>query len=114
MKGKIVSISGPMVAAKIEGVKLHEQVYVGKSMLVGEVIRLDKDIAVMQVYEDTKGIGVGEDVTATGMPLMVSLAPGLLSGIYDGLQRPLRILKDVSGAFICSARQINPIDVDKM
>lgn len=113
MKGKIVTISGPMVAAKIEGVKLHEQVYVGKSMLVGEVIRLDKDIAIMQVYEDTKGLGVGDGIIATGMPLTVSLAPGLLSGIYDGLQRPLKVLRDVSGAFLCSASQISPIDVDK-
>lgn len=111
--GKVVGISGQLISARTEGAKLYEQAFVGLSHLVGEVIRLHKDIAVIQVYEDTKGIGAGEDVVFTGKPLMVTLAPGILSQMYDGLQRPLRKLKDERGAFIYSGKQVSAVDADK-
>lgn len=111
-KGVVVGISGHIVFAKVEGARLYDQVYVGLSRLVGEVIRLHKDVAILQVYEDTKGISIGENVVLTGKPLTVTLAPGLLAQMYDGLQRPLRKLKDVTGAFIDSGRHINSIDLE--
>lgn len=112
-KGRIVGISGSLVSAKINGVKLYEQVFVGKMMLIGEVIRLFRDIATIQVYEDTKGLGVGEDVVSTGAPVMVTLGPGLLSQIFDGLQRPLNVFKEKMGDFIVAGMQTDALDLYK-
>jgi len=97
--GKIYSISGPVVVAEgMLGVAMYELVKVGKDMLVGEVIRLNADQATIQVYEETAGVKVGDPVARTGKPLSVELGPGLLNSIYDGIQRPLKDISDISGS----------------
>ncbi len=111
--GKIQSISGPTVSADLKGLKLYERVYVGHSMLTGEVVRLERDKVVIQVYEDTRGLAVGEPVKGVGMPLTVRLGPGLLGGMFDGLQRPLERLKEEMGPFITGGRELYALDYMK-
>ncbi|KAL1903195.1 H(+)-transporting V1 sector ATPase subunit A [Sporothrix stenoceras] len=95
--GKIYSVSGPVVVAEeMEGVAMYELVKVGHDNLVGEVIRISGDRATIQVYEETAGVQVGDPVLRTGKPLSVELGPGLLNNIYDGIQRPLASIADVS------------------
>lgn len=90
-----------MVEAKeMEGAKMYDVVRVGEEGLIGEIIRLDRDVAVIQVYEETSGLMVGEPVESTGMSLTVELGPGLLTSIFDGIQRPLPVLFDEAGPFI--------------
>jgi len=101
MEGTITRIAGPVVEAKgMRGVKLNEVVRVGNEKLIGEVIRIDKDIATIQVYEETSGLMPSEPVFATGRPLCVELGPGLLGSIYDGIQRPLDAISAKHGSFI--------------
>ncbi len=111
--GKIQSISGPTVSANLKGLKLYERVYVGNAMLTGEVVRLERDKVVIQVYEDTRGLAVGEPVKGVGMPLTVRLGPGLLGGMFDGLQRPLERLKQEMGSFITGGREVYALDYMK-
>ena len=99
-QGKIVGISGPTVAVDLEDLTLYERVSVGERRLQGEVVRLTPGGAVVQVYEETKGLRVGEPVARQGAPLTVRLAPGLLNEIFDGLQRPLVRLGQAFGPFI--------------
>jgi V-type H+-transporting ATPase subunit A len=88
--GKVFGVSGPVVIAEaMNGAAMFELVRVGHSMLVGEVIRLEGDQATIQVYEETSGVTVGDPVLRTGKPLSVELAPGIMEGIFDGIQRPL-------------------------
>ncbi|KAM5374868.1 hypothetical protein ACJZ2D_006212 [Fusarium nematophilum] len=95
--GKIYSISGPVVVAEdMIGVAMYELVKVGHDNLVGEVIRINGDQASIQVYEETSGVMVGDPVTRTGKPLSVELGPGLLNGIYDGIQRPLEAISKMA------------------
>ncbi|CAO3638147.1 unnamed protein product [Cunninghamella blakesleeana] len=95
--GSIFSVSGPVVvAAHMRGCSMHELVRVGHSELVGEVIRIDGDKATIQVYEETGGLTVGDPVLRTGKPLSVELGPGLMSNIYDGIQRPLKAIQEMS------------------
>ena len=95
--GKIIKVSGPLVVAeKMAGAKMYELVKIGWSKLVGEVIKLEKDRASIQCYEDTSGLTVGDPVLKTGSPLAVHLGPGLLSQIFDGIQRPLKTIGDLS------------------
>lgn len=110
MTGKIRGISGPTVQVDMKGLKLFERVYVGHAMLTGEVVRLEENRAVVQVYEDTRSLGVGEPVKGAGMPLTVRLGSGLLSGMFDGLQRPLWRLKDETGPFISTGREMYALD----
>jgi V/A-type H+-transporting ATPase subunit A len=99
--GGISRISGPVVLSEgMRGSRMYDVVKVGEQELNGEIIRLDGDQAVIQVYEDTTGLKVGEKVSNTGLPLSVELGPGLLSSIYDGIQRPLPLLAEKSGSFI--------------
>ncbi len=100
MQGKIIGISGPTVTVDLEDLTLYERVTVGYHKLQGEVVRLKSTGAVVQVYEETKGMSVGEPVVRKGSPLTVRLAPGLLNDIFDGLQRPLQRLGDEFGPFI--------------
>jgi len=101
MSGIITRISGPLVVAKdVENARMFDLVLVGKLKLMGEIIKIKEDSVFIQVYEETTGICVGEEVVNTQMPLKVELGPGLLSSIYDGLQRPLPILEKLSGPFI--------------
>jgi V/A-type H+/Na+-transporting ATPase subunit A len=113
MTGKILGISGPTVSTDLRGLKLYERVYVGHSLLTGEVVRLEHDKAVIQVYEDTRGMAVGEPVKSVGLPLSVKLGPGLLSGMFDGLQRPLRKLREEMGPFITGGKEIYGLDFQK-
>lgn len=110
MKGRIIGISGPTVSVDVKGLKLYERVFVGDAMLTGEVVRIKTDRAVVQVYEDTRGLAVGEPIKNTGMPLTIKLGPGLLSGIFDGLQRPLQKLRDESGPFISHSKEVHALD----
>ncbi len=110
MTGRITGISGPTVRTDVKGLKLYERVFVGNAMLTGEVVRIEKDSSVVQVYEDTRGLAIDEPVKATGMPLTVRLGPGLLSGIFDGLQRPLQRLKEESGPFIKGVKELSALD----
>jgi len=99
--GKIVRVTGPLVVAdEMRGSRMYEVVRVGELGLIGEIIRLEGDKAVIQVYEETAGIKPGEPVIGTGASLSVELGPGLLTSIYDGIQRPLEILRSQSGDFI--------------
>lgn len=101
ISGTISRISGPVIVAKgMKGSKMYDVVKVGAEALRGEIIRLEGDEAVIQVYEDTTGLTLGEAVENTETPLSVELGPGLLSSIYDGVQRPLPVLKQMSGDFI--------------
>jgi len=101
ISGTISRISGPVIVAKgMKGSKMYDVVKVGAEALRGEIIRLEGDEAVIQVYEDTTGLTLGEAVENTEKPLSVELGPGLLSSIYDGVQRPLPVLKEMSGDFI--------------
>lgn len=114
MSGRIQAISGPTVTVDLKGLKLYERVYVGRAMLTGEVVRLEKDKAVIQVYEDTRGLAVGEPVKGVGMPLTVRLGPGLLGGMFDGLQRPLERLRENMGPFITGGQEIYALDYLKL
>jgi V/A-type H+-transporting ATPase subunit A len=99
--GTILRISGPVIIARgMKGSKMYDVVKVGDEALRGEIIRLEGEEAVIQVYEDTTGLMVGEPVVNTEQPLSVELGPGLLSSIYDGVQRPLPVLMQMSGDFI--------------
>lgn len=101
IQGTIARISGPVViATSMRGSKMYDVVKVGEAELNGEIIRLEGDESVIQVYEDTTGLTIGEKVENTGLPLSVELGPGLISSIYDGVQRPLPALAEKSGDFI--------------
>src|SRR5579875_200726 len=101
VQGKVVWVSGPAVKAEgMAAAKMYETVEVGEARMVGEIIRLTGDVAFVQVYESTSGLKPGEPVFGTGLPLSVSLGPGMMGNIYDGLQRPLNIIAQKSGAFI--------------
>jgi len=110
MTGKIIGISGPTVQVDLKGLKLYERVYVGHAMLTGEVVRLVENRAIIQVYEDTHGLGVGEPVKGAGMPLTVRLGAGIISSMFDGLQRPLERLRDEMGPFISIGREMKALD----
>eukprot|EP00746_Dinoflagellata_sp_MGD_P158073 gnl/MRDRNA2_/MRDRNA2_86380_c0_seq1.p1 gnl/MRDRNA2_/MRDRNA2_86380_c0~~gnl/MRDRNA2_/MRDRNA2_86380_c0_seq1.p1 ORF type:complete len:601 (+),score=143.44 gnl/MRDRNA2_/MRDRNA2_86380_c0_seq1:84-1886(+) len=97
MSGVVQKVAGPLVVAdQMSGTKMFEVVRVGTERLVGEIIRLEGDTASIQVYEDTSGLTVGDPLVKTGMPLSLELGPGILDGIYDGIQRPLERIQKVS------------------
>ncbi len=99
--GKIIKVAGPVVVAEgMLGARMYDVVRVGNDNLIGEIVELHGDRASIQVYEDTVGIGPGEKVVNTGAPLSVELGPGLISSIYDGIQRPLDALAREQGSFI--------------
>lgn len=111
---KIAKISGPAVIAEgMSGTKMYDIVRVGKLGLIGEIIRLDGDTAFIQVYEDTSGLFVGEPVETTNEPLIVELGPGLLGGIFDGIQRPLGEVEKQSGYFIARGLIIDRLSREK-
>jgi V/A-type H+-transporting ATPase subunit A len=100
VNGRIIGISGPTVSVDLQGLRLYERVLVGEAGLMGEVVRLEQGRAVVQVYESTRGLAVGEPVEATGSQLTVRLGPGLLDTMFDGLQRPLAAMRQEQGPFI--------------
>jgi V/A-type H+/Na+-transporting ATPase subunit A len=99
-QGEIYRVAGPVVTVTGITPRMYDVVYVGDLKLMGEVIQLAREKSIVQVYEDTSGIKPGEPVIATDAPLMVELGPGLLTSIYDGIQRPLPILREKMGDFI--------------
>ncbi len=111
--GRVVRVAGPVVGAVgLVGVCLHDVVHVGELGLVGEVIRLAGDLSTIQVYEDTSGVRVGEPVISTGLPMVATLGPGLLGRVFDGLQRPLKDMADMSGDFIQRGLSASPLPED--
>jgi len=113
-QGKIIRISGPVIEADgMRGAKMYDVVRVGEENLIGEIIRLNMDNAIIQVYEDTNGLKPGEKVISTNMPLSVDLGPGLLTNIYDGIQRPLPAIEKKTGAFIARGVEADAIDRKK-
>jgi V/A-type H+/Na+-transporting ATPase subunit A len=115
MSSAIISrISGSVVVATgIEDARMFDVVRIGELGLLGEIIRLEGDKATIQVYEDTTGLRPGEKVVNTNKPLSIQLGPGLLTSIYDGIQRPLPILRDKSGDFISRGIFIPALDQEK-
>jgi V/A-type H+-transporting ATPase subunit A len=112
--GTIMRISGPVIIARgMKGSKMYDVVKVGSEALRGEIIRLEGEEAVIQVYEDTTGLTIGEPVENTEQPLSVELGPGLLSSIYDGVQRPLPVLREKSGDFIARGIYAPGLDREK-
>ena len=113
-KGRIIRISGPVIEADgMRGAKMYDVVRVGEESLIGEIIRLNEDNAIVQVYEDTNGLRPGEKVASTGMSLSVELGPGLLTNIYDGIQRPLPDIYKVTGDFITRGVEAFALDRKK-
>ena len=113
-KGRIVKVAGPLIVAEgLDDARMFDVVRVSSRNLIGEVIEMRGDKASIQVYEETGGLGPGEEVEGTGEPLSVELGPGLLEGIYDGIQRPLRKLMEVSGDRIGRGIDMPAIDHDK-
>ena len=114
MAGRIVKVSGPLIVAEnMADVKVYDVVKVGKDELIGEVIELRRDRASIQVYEETSGLGVGDEVVSTGEPLSVELAPGIVGGIYDGIQRPLDQIVASYGDRITRGVRVDKIDRTK-
>lgn len=110
----IFGINGPVVTVKgATSLSMSEMVYVGGQRLVGEVIGLDKDLTTIQVYEETTGLKPGEPVYATGGPISVTLGPGMLTNIFDGIERPLTAIEEQSGAFISRGANVSSLDPDK-
>jgi len=111
--GRIISISGATVRTDLKGLTLYERVSVGNHNLTGEVVRLEKNETVLQVYEDPSGLGLYEPVQGHGVSLTTSLGPGLLSVMFDGLQRPLDALVDKTGPFIHPVHLASSLDLKK-
>ncbi len=114
LEGKIIRINGPIVkAAGLGASGLYDVVEIGEKKLIGEIIRLEGDIATIQIYEDNTGMRVGESAFTMQRPLSVHLGPGLLGNIYDGIQRPLTEIKKKSGGFITPGIKIPPIEMER-
>ena len=114
MQGKIVKVSGPLIVAEnMADSKMFDVVKVSDKKLIGEIIELRGDKASIQVYEETSGLGPGETVESTGAPLSVELGPGLIEGIFDGIERPLLRVYEKYGDRISRGISVNNIDHDK-
>ncbi|NQU16711.1 MAG: V-type ATP synthase subunit A [Candidatus Saganbacteria bacterium] len=111
--GKIIKVAGPLVVAELPGGKNGDMVEVGELKLIGEIIELKGNQASIQVYEETSGLKVGDEITSTNTPLSVELGPGLLSAIYDGIQRPLDLIMKESGNFIKRGVKVSKLDRKK-
>lgn len=112
--GIIYGINGPVIYMKdAVGFEMAEMVYVGKERLVGEVISITGNMTSVQVYEETGGLIPGETVIGTGAPLAITLGPGILNGIFDGIERPLDEIAKLSGKFIARGVSVNSLDTEK-
>jgi len=112
--GRIETIAGPVVKCSgIPAVRMYEVVRVGKQQLIGEVIEVGEEEFTAQVYEETSGLAPGEPVVATGDALSIELGPGLLGSIYDGIQRPLPTLRELSGDFISRGLSVEGLNKEK-
>ena len=113
--GKIIYINGPVVKTeKSENLKMREMVFVGRKRLIGEVISIDRDVATIQVYEETTGLMRGEEIIPTGEPLSVKLGPGIISSIFDGIERPLLKMYGEGTTFIPEGIGLISIDEEKL
>ncbi|MFO7791742.1 MAG: LAGLIDADG family homing endonuclease, partial [Candidatus Saliniplasma sp.] len=113
-EGRIIKVAGPVVQAdNLRGAEMYEVVKVGEEGLIGEIIELEEDVATIQVYEETGGVKPGEKVVRTGEPLSVELGPGLITEIYDGIQRPLDMIKEKTGDFIRRGVDVSPLEHEK-
>ena len=113
-KGQIFGINGPGVKVKgSDSFEMQEMVYVGNEELIGEVIGVTSDTTIVQVYEETTGLKKGEPVVGTGGPLSITLAPGILSDIFDGIERPLKEIRNMSGSFIGRGLKVTNLDERK-
>ena len=114
LTGRIISVNGPIVkAVGLRGAGMLDMAEVGPYKLIGEVIRFQSEVAVIQVYEDNTGLKPGDSVSTSGRPLSVLLGPGLISNIYDGIQRPLISLEKITGSFITKGVKASPLDTEK-
>ena len=114
MQGNIVKVSGPLIVAEnMADCRMYDVVEVSDKKLIGEVIELRGDRASVQVYEETSGLGPGEAVVSTGAPLSVELAPGLIGGIFDGIQRPLTRIAELYGDRITRGVSVSHLDREK-
>ena len=110
----IYGINGPVVTVKAaQSFSMMEMVYVGKERLVGEVIGITSDFTTIQVYEETTGLRPGEPVVGTGSPMNVTLGPGILDNIFDGIERPLKAIEEESGAFISRGSSVPSLDTQR-
>ena len=113
-EASIYGINGPVVTVRhAPWFQMKEMVYVGQERLIGEVIAVHGDATVIQVYEETSGLHVGEPVQSTGRPMSVTLGPGLIGNIFDGIERPLRAIRALSGAFISRGLRPDAVDMEK-
>jgi V/A-type H+-transporting ATPase subunit A len=113
-EGKIIKIAGPVITASgMRGTQMYEMVKVGTSKLIGEIIELEGDNATIQVYEETAGMKPGEIVESTGGPLSVELGPGIIGSIFDGIQRPLKTIKSLTGNYIKRGIDVPALPKDK-
>ena len=113
-KGNIVKVAGPLVIAEgMRDANMFDVVRVSKQRLIGEIIEMHGDRASVQVYEETAGLGTGEEVESTGMPLSVELGPGLIRGIFDGIQRPLESIMRVAGNSLTRGVEVPSLDREK-
>ena len=111
----IYSINGPVVKVKnAKDFSMLEMVFVGHAKLMGEVISISKDLTTIQVYETTTGLKPGEPVISTGSPICVTLGPGILRNIFDGIEHPLKAIAEQSGAFIEAGSDVDSLDVEKL
>ncbi len=114
IEGRIVKVSGPLVVASgMAGCRMYDVVRVGDKGVIGEIIELRGDTASIQVYEETSGVGPGEKVTSTGLPLSVELGPGLIGSIFDGIQRPLNVIHEMAGSYIERGIDVPGLDRNK-
>ncbi|MBN1405749.1 MAG: V-type ATP synthase subunit A [Candidatus Omnitrophica bacterium] len=114
-EGKIIKISGPLVVAEnMSGAKMYDLVRVGRESLIGEIVILKNDKAFIQVYEETAGLMCTQKVVSTEEALSVDLAPGLIGSIFDGIQRPLDVIRSKEGDFISRGINVSSLDKDKL
>ena len=110
----IYGINGPVVTVKdTDSFEMMEMVYVGEEKLVGEIIGITDKLTTIQVYEETTGLKPGDPVTGTGAPMNVLLGPGIIDNIFDGIERPLKAIEEVSGAFISRGASVSSLDAEK-
>ncbi len=113
--GYISAVNGPVVRAKgMSGFKMREMVMVGSKRLIGEIIILEGDEATIQVYEETGGLKINEPIESTGSPLSLKLGPGILSNIFDGIERPLVRINEISYGFIPEGIGLITLDEEKL
>jgi V/A-type H+-transporting ATPase subunit A len=113
-QGRVIRVAGPLIVAKgIPNIKMADVVKVGKLRLIGEIIELKGDESYIQVYEETAGVGPGDPIETTGAPLSVSLGPGMLTSIYDGIQRPLNLIEEKSGVFMDRGIEVPAVDPER-